>query len=153
MPDVDFHVIGGTEHDLSRWRVRRTSSNLLLHGHVPPGRLAAWMETFDIAVAPYQHRVSVSGGGDAARWMSPLKIVEYMAYGKAIVASDLPPIREVLDHGRTGLLCAPDDPRDWCSAIRRLIAEPDFARRLARDARRESDQRHTWTGRARRVLA
>jgi len=153
MPDVDFHVIGGTEHDLSRWRVRRTSSNLLLHGHVPPGRLAAWMQTFDIALAPYQHHVSVSGGGDAARWMSPLKIVEYMAYGKAIVASDLPPIREVLDHGRTGLLCSPDAPREWCAAIRRLIDEPDLVRRLARDARRESDERHTWIARARLVLA
>ena len=52
----------------------------------------------------------VGGGTNLADWISPLKMFEYMAQGKAIVASDLPMLREVLRNGENALLCDSDDP-------------------------------------------
>jgi glycosyltransferase involved in cell wall biosynthesis len=152
MPHVDFHVIGGTERDLDRWRRRPSRPNLLLHGHVPPGDLAGWFRSFPIALAPYQGRVEISGGGDAGRWMSPLKLFEYMAYGLAIVASDLPAIREVIRHGSTGLLCQPGDTASWVLAVQRLIDDPGLVRSLGDNARAIFEAGHTWHRRARLVF-
>jgi glycosyltransferase involved in cell wall biosynthesis len=153
MPHVDFHVFGGTAHDAAHWRRTASPSNLLLHAHLRPSEVPAALATFTIALAPYQYRVAVSGGnGDAAPWMSPLKLFEYMAHGKAIVASDLPVLREVLEHGVTSILCRPDDAPAWCAAIQRLIGEPALARALGERARMAVLDRYTWTHRARLVL-
>jgi glycosyltransferase involved in cell wall biosynthesis len=152
MPHVDFHVIGGTDWDLARWRRGAARQNLLFHGHVPPADLAGWMGVFKIALLPYQRRVRVSGGGDMARWMSPLKLFEYMAYSKAIVASDLPVIREVVEDGVTAMLCTPDAPGSWCSAIQRLIESSEAANAMGERARRLLLGRYTWVHRARLVL-
>ncbi len=153
MPHVDFHVIGGTEGDIARWRRRAVRPNLLFHGHVAPGELSRWLRSLPIVLAPYLRRVGVSGGGDAARWMSPLKVFEYMAHGRAIVASDLPVIREVIEGGATGLLCPPEDVDRWKAAIQQLIDAPDLARQLGERARAEAEMRYSWSARAGLVVA
>jgi glycosyltransferase involved in cell wall biosynthesis len=153
MPRVDFHVVGGAERDLVQWRARIHQPNVILHGHVPPAAVPSWLHRFDIVLAPYQARVSVDGGGDAARWMSPLKLVEYMAAGRPIVASDLPVIREILDDGRTALLRATDQATAWREAIQGLIDRPQMARQIGDAARQTFAARHTWVERARHLLA
>jgi glycosyltransferase involved in cell wall biosynthesis len=153
MPQVDFHVFGGTAHDAEHWRGAGPPSNLLLHAHLRPCEVPQALAAFPIALAPYQYRVAVSGGnGDAARWMSPLKLFEYMAQGKAIVASDLPVLREVLRDGITSILCRPDDAPAWCAAIQRLVDDPALARALGERARSAVLERYTWTHRAYLVL-
>ena len=95
--DIDFHVVGGGEADVAMWKARTSSGNVFFHGFVPHARVAEYVAAFDVVLAPYQCRVSVAGGaGDIGKWMSPLKVFEYMACGKPIVASDLPVLREVL---------------------------------------------------------
>jgi glycosyltransferase involved in cell wall biosynthesis len=72
-------------------------------------------------LAPYQKAVMIHGNkGDIATWMSPLKIFEYMSHGKAIVASDLPVLREILADGHNALLVPPDDIERWKGALQRL---------------------------------
>jgi glycosyltransferase involved in cell wall biosynthesis len=89
---------------------------------------------------------------DVASWMSPLKIFEYMASEKAIIASDLPVLREVLTDGVTALLCDPDDVRSWAAALERLAHDPAERRRLGRSARELLLSGYTWKQRAERIL-
>ena len=81
---------------------------------------------------------------------SPLKLFEYMAAGRAIAASDLPSIREILTDGENALLVKPGDPNALAAAIRTLINDGDLAQRLARAARTDVT-RYTWTRRAERL--
>lgn len=154
MPDVDFHLIGGMEPDIRRWRARSHSPNVLFHGFVPPADVSSLASRFDILIAPYQWRVAVVGGaGDTSAWMSPLKIFEYMALGKAIVCSDLPVLREVLTDNVTALLVPPTDTDAWVQAVSRLRADAALRASLGNAARQVFTSRYTWTLRAETVLS
>ena len=104
-----------------------------------PGLVAG----FDIALQPA-----------AVPYASPLKVFEYMAAGRAIVAPDQPNLREVLEDGRTALLFDPGKEGSMWEAIARLAADPALRATLGAAARAEVLRRDlTWTGNARRVVA
>jgi hypothetical protein len=75
------------------------------------------------------------------RVKSAVKWQEYTAAGAASVCADLPPYREVVEDGRTGLLVGPD-PGDWAQAVARLAADAGLRRRLALQARETLDRSH-----------
>jgi glycosyltransferase involved in cell wall biosynthesis len=152
MPDVDFHVVGGTETDLQRWRAGVNGSNLVFHGHVSSVHTQAYRRAVDILLAPYQAVVhSADGGAEIGRWMSPLKIFEYMGSDRAMIVSDLPVLREIVTDGVTALLARPDDVDAWVTAVERL-RDPALRRELAKRARTQLLARHTWERRAGDVL-
>ena len=158
MPDVDFHVVGGTETDLARWRSGvngncGNGSNLVFHGHVPLVRTEAYRRAVDVLLAPYQPVVhSAAGRAEIGRWMSPLKIFEYMGSGRAMIVSDLPVLREIVTDGVTALLARPDDVDAWVGAVERL-RDPTLRKELAERARAQLVARHTWAQRVQDVLA
>ncbi len=77
-------------------------------------------------------------------YFSPLKVFEYMAAGKAIVASDIGQVSETLSHEETALLVPPGDNHALSSALKQLKSDPDLRRRLGKAARSEALSRHTW---------
>lgn len=150
-----YHVFGGAPADIARWRGTAGSpDNVKFHGHIPNSLVPEKIAAMDVVLMPYQRQVSVSGNyGDVAQWMSPLKMFEYMAAGKAIVSSDLPVLREILEDGRNALLADPDAIDPWLAAIRRLAEDPGLRARLGENARRDALQNHTWERRAAAILA
>ena len=92
------------------------------------------------------------GKGDIARWMSPLKIFEYMASGKPIICSDLPVLREVLKHQDTAFLCPPDEIDAWVKALMTLRDNPEIGQAIAQNAKKEFLSHYTWQARAHKVL-
>ncbi len=117
-------------------RVRFTG--LVAHEKVP-----ATVSAFDIALQPR-----------SVDYASPLKIFDYMAAGRAIVAPDKPNIREVLEDGRTALLFDPERPEAMWEAVARLLGEPQLRRRLGQAARAELQARdYTWRGNAARIVS
>jgi glycosyltransferase involved in cell wall biosynthesis len=154
LPDVDFHVLGGGDADIQRWRTLCPRDNVFFHGHVAHRRVAHYVQQFEVALAPYQNRVSgVGSKGNIARWMSPLKIFEYMALGKAIVCSDLPVLREVLTDQRNALLVPPEDVTAWAAAVRRLQVDESLRQRLGDAARNDFLAQYSWQMRAQKVIA
>ncbi len=153
MEGAEFHIIGGKPSDLSRWRESTSAlPNVILHGHVPAAETDAWRQAMDVLIAPYQSTVRVAEGKqDVSRWMSPLKLFEYMAAAKPIVASDLPVIREVLQDNVTALLAPPDSPELWIDAFNRL-RDSSERQRLGAAGHRRFLERHTWKQRAQMVL-
>jgi glycosyltransferase involved in cell wall biosynthesis len=152
LPGIDFHVIGGTEQYIAFWRSQVSASNLHFHGFVEHSKLSAYYDRLDVCLAPLQRRIEGEAGGDIARWTSPLKIFEYMSTGKAIVASDIAVLREVLTHEVNALLAPPDDRDAWARALLRLQADPQLRSTLAETANRAFRAQHTWRGRAQQIL-
>jgi glycosyltransferase involved in cell wall biosynthesis len=124
----------------------------VIHGFIPPGELDQLRRTFDVAIAPYEQKVSVDGGGDTGRWMSPMKIFEYMALALPIVCSDLPVLREVLTDEVTALLVPPNDPDAWSRALVRLRDDPVLADRIAQNALHQQRTEFNWLARAGAIL-
>jgi len=153
IPEARFHVVGGGERELAEWRAAATPPNLTFEGFVPPEHLGRWYARLDVLLMPYQRNVAVATGtADTSRWMSPMKMFEYMAAGRPIVASDLPVLREVLEDGRNALLAPPEQVDAWEGAVRRVLDDPELADRLGRSARQDLEAHYTWDARARTVL-
>ena len=154
LPDVDVHVLGGPAGVADALRARADlPGNLHVHGLRPPSDAAALQAAMDVLLAPYGSSVATPGGVDTARWMSPMKVFEYLAAGRATVCSDLPVLREVLEDGETALLVDPDDVDGWVTAVGHLRDDPAMRARLGKTARRRHAERFTWDGRTRRMLA
>ena len=119
------------------------AGNVHFTGLVDHARVPEMVAGFDIALQP-----------QVVAYASPLKIFDYMAAGRAIIAPDQPNIREILVHEQTALLFDPADPAALWQAIARLLADAALRARLGAAAREELERRdYTWRGNARRIVA
>jgi len=125
------------------WRERTLFLGRVAHAEVP-----RWLDACDILVSPH---VPMPGGQEF--FGSPTKLFEYMAVGKAIVASRLGQIAQVLEHERTALLVEPGNVAALTAAIARLAREPELRTRLGQQARQAVVEKYTWKQNAGRVLA
>jgi len=105
------------------------------------------LDACDILIAPH---VPLADGSDF--FGSPTKIFEYMATGKAIVASRLGQIGEVLTDDETALLVTPGNTDELARAIVRLVDSHELRARLGANACAAAIREHTWTHNAQRVL-
>ena len=106
-----------------------------LLGHLQPAKVAAVLGASDLVVAPYPFV-----HGDIVG--SPLKMMEYMAAGKAIVASTAP-IHEIVIDGVSGIRVPPADPQALAQGIMRLIRDKALRCRLASQAA-EQGRQYSW---------
>jgi glycosyltransferase involved in cell wall biosynthesis len=113
-------------------------------GAVAPEDVCAALCALDVVAAPYPELADF--------YFSPLKLFEYMAAGKPIVASATGQITDIIEDGRTGLLVPPGDVEALAAAVRRLFTDGELAARLGRAARLEADSNHRWRDRLRVVV-
>ncbi len=147
LPSVLFLMIGGWDEDITRIRADATSlSNVVFTGFLPNRQVPAYLKASDLLLMPYPSTC------ETAAWMSPLKLFEYMAAGRVIVATDLPAIRMHLEHGRNAHLVSSGDAAGMADAIRCIIRDGDYAHRLGQTARSDVAP-YTWHNRARAVMA
>ncbi len=150
VPEVDGLIIGGhpAEHDLQRVRELATSmgvaGRITFTGHVAPTDVIDRLAEASCLVLPN------TSSSISERYTSPLKLFEYLALGRAIVASDLPAIREVLTDDVTALLVPPGDVAAMAAAFRRLADDAALGGRLASAAHALAPH-YTWDARAERL--
>jgi glycosyltransferase involved in cell wall biosynthesis len=111
---------------------------------VPHHEVPELLVDFDIGLAPY--------GSGAARYMSPLKVFEYLAAGLAVITADLP---GVTDHFRDDatVLIPPGRADALAHAVALLTRDEHLRTRLAERGRSNIASRHTWAHRAQRVMS
>jgi len=152
-PQVSFVWVGGRPGDVEFWRQRAAHlPNVTFTGFIPNHDLPRYLAAADILLMPYERSIfGSSGAADSAAVASPMKMFEYMAAGRAILSSDLPVIREVLNEDNAAF-CPPEDERAWRTALEDLLRHPSRRQALAAQAQQDVVQ-YTWLGRARRILA
>jgi glycosyltransferase involved in cell wall biosynthesis len=117
---------------------------VIFTGALDPGRMPGMLASMDVAAAPYDDLPGF--------YFSPLKLFEYMACGRASVASAVGQIPEIIRHGATGLLCPPGDAGALAGALLRLRREPALRADIGNAARAYVTRNHTWDATARRVF-
>ena len=129
----------------SELAARGLASAANLVGAVTPSVVPGYLTSMEVAVAPYP---------SAERcYFSPLKVYEYMAAGRAVVASRVRPLETLIQHDVNGLLCPPGDSVALAAALQRLQHEPGLQVRLGKAARASVVASHTWDRVAARLLA
>jgi glycosyltransferase involved in cell wall biosynthesis len=147
LPKLTLSLVGGWPEDIERLRERaRGCETVRFEGFVANDRVPGYLAAADVLVLPN------SGRSPQARTTSPLKLFEYMAARRPIVATRIPALAGLLRHGENAWLVGPDSPEGLAQGIQRVIDDPGLAARLAEQAWRDV-QRYTWRRRAAEVLA
>lgn len=150
-PQASFVWVGGRPADVQAWQARAAHlANVTFTGFVPNERIPLYQAAGDILLMPYGRTVATSSGGNTAEVCSPMKMFEYMAAGRAILTSDLPVLREVLDE-TMAVFCPPDDAGAWESALGGLLGDETRRQALGQRARGAA-QRYSWIERGKRLL-
>jgi glycosyltransferase involved in cell wall biosynthesis len=149
LPTARLLLVGhGPEADATKRELaeRGVAHRATFVGRVTPAEVPAYLDVCDVLVSPH---VPLPDGVEF--FGSPTKLYEYMAAGKAIVASDLGQIGDVLTHGETALLVRPGDSDELTAALQ-LVAEDSSLRAELGENARAAAEGHTWRANARRVI-
>jgi glycosyltransferase involved in cell wall biosynthesis len=125
-------------------RDQGVSDRVTFTGWLPPASVAAELARAHALILP-NTRTHIS-----ERYTSPLKLFEYLAAGRPIIASDLAALREVLREDDNALLVEPGSPSAMAAALRRVIGDQTLASGLARRAFDEAAY-YGWATRAQRI--
>lgn len=153
MPQFHFLWVGGSPGLVSYWQKQLRNAgltNVTMTGFIEHSRIPLYQVAADILLMPYGRSISASSGQEIAEVINPMKMFEYMASGRAIVSTDLPVIREVLNE-KNAVFCEPGNVNAWRSAIESLLSDEIRRTALGAQARKDA-KRYTWTERARRIL-
>ena len=149
-PSVHLLAIGGrTDRAVARVRERVQTLGLTdrvtLTGWLPYTELESLLDRVSVGVIPLRNTFY-------NRYLTaPSKLFDYLSRGIPIVASDLPSIRDFMDHKKEGLLIRPDDPHRLTAALRQLLASESLFRSCERNARRRA-KTLLWDRRAGTIL-
>lgn len=151
---IRFLWAGGRPEDVEKWRIvaaTRKLDNVLFTGFVLNEQLPLYQAAANVLIMPYSKQIGISSGkGNSGTISSPMKMFEYLATGRAIIASDLPVFHEVLND-KNAVFCTPDKVIDWEGALHGLFDNPQLGLKLGKQAR-EDAKKYSWTERAKHIL-
>ena len=122
---------------------RKNSALILGFGQTDCDAFFPDFDFFDVAAAPY-HQIDDF-------YFSPLKLFEYLAIGRPVVASAIGQLCDVIQHGTTGLLATPDDPGDFAAKVAELQRDTALRERISQSAAVEGARR-TWRHNAQKMV-
>ena len=105
-------------------------------GTVSHSEIPSILGLMDVAVAPYPKMKNF--------YFSPLKVVEYMASGLPVVASQIGQLKELIQNEVNGFLFPPGDSKALSKVLLRLMENPDLRQSVGKAARASIIQNHTW---------
>ena len=114
-------------------------------GTIKHKEVSVFINAFDVCLAPFKRERNEKIG------LSPLKLYEYLACARPVIASRVQGVSEVIEKGNCGYLFEPDDMEDLASKIIKSYNERDRLSRLGNNGRILVEKRFSWERIARRV--
>ncbi|HIH16363.1 MAG TPA: glycosyltransferase family 4 protein [Candidatus Diapherotrites archaeon] len=149
-PETMLCLVGGPKEMIPGYTTLAAklgmNEKLLVFDYVVPAEVKQFINSFDVCVIPFPWTEHF------AYYASPLKLFEYMAAGKPILATGLPSIREILQDGTSAVLVRPSDSESLANGILRVLTDEALAKKIGENAKKEVMQKYTWEKRARAVL-
>lgn len=148
---ANLALVGGPDDIAAQYQAQWYEAGLpaekfLYAGQVASERVPTYLSAFDLCAMPLPWTEHF------AYYASPIKLFEYMASGRALVASELPSYADVIQDGENALLVPPSDAEALAAAITRLQGDPILRTKLAENAQTRVHDHYTWAARARAIL-
>lgn len=143
-----YNLYGGTKEEAEKETQTEFSDNVTFGGYVPNAKIPGILNEQDILLLPNQKQ-QICKNEDIGMVTSPLKMFEYMASGRVIIASDIPVLREILDDSNC-YFADPDDIVSWIRVIEYIGVNRDEAVAKAEKAQQDVKQ-YTWRKRAEKM--
>ena len=145
LPDTTFVVVGGTDAKIREMRTIVNQGNVFFTGHVPPDRVPLYQTAADVLALPNTR------GSVIDDVTSPLKLFEYMAAKRPVVATDMPSLSEILKPDYNALISPAGDDRKLADNIERLFQNPAIGKRLVENTVNDLEK-HSWDTRVRHLI-
>lgn len=95
----EYHIVGGLNKDINFYKLKYPNKNLSLNSYLTHKKVRDYIRKMDLLLLPYEKKVLVSGNvGDIGKFTSPIKLFDYLASSKPIMASSLPVFKEILSN-------------------------------------------------------
>ncbi|HPA25370.1 MAG TPA: glycosyltransferase family 4 protein [bacterium] len=151
--DAIVVFIGGTDFDLKNFKNKNREliekGKILLLGQRPPREIPEFLAVADCLILPNSGKENRS-----EKYTSPMKMFEYLAAGKPIVASNLPSIKEILNQDNAVLVEA-DKPEEFARGIVKVLTDdPEcsgLAQKISAQAKEDS-KKYSWLKRVEKIL-
>jgi glycosyltransferase involved in cell wall biosynthesis len=146
--DTIVIIVGGIKWYLSNFKkfVKKNNlKNILILGYQDYSKIPYYLKAGDCLVLTGTKKSKTS-----KQYTSPMKMFEYMASNRPIVASDLPSFREALN-GNNSILIEPDNPRVLADGIKKVLKNKNLAQKISEEAYKDV-QKYTWDNRAKKIL-
>ncbi len=142
-PRVSLHIVGDGPFRESLERLAAGMPNVIVHGACTFDEVPGVLSGMDILVYPTTKENS---------FQSPIKIFEYMAVGRPIVAADTPQTKLILGEKGAALFFPPEDIPCLAEKIIRFIEHPEIAMSYAGNAYAMVSKKHSWGARLDMIL-
>jgi len=146
--DVLFLVIGGSDKQINYYKGLsddQNITNIKFLGYVNHANIPNYLFSADILLALWSSKVPT------INYCSPLKLFEYMASGKLILAHGFPTIKEVLIDGVNGYVVNPDDLNDLNNKFRKAIIDKSI-NSISIQARKDAFAKYSWSIRVNNII-
>jgi len=150
IPNIKFLIVGGVISRIYYEKLKRLvkrlklSSNIVFTGRKRFNEIPKIVSAADITVALYKKNSQFG--------FSPLKVFEYMAVGKPIVATKMPFITEILNDGETAILVDPGNHEQLAEAIITLLSNQELAKKIGKKGRMETQEKYSYDVATKRLL-
>ncbi len=146
--DILFVLVGGIRQDIEKYRKiieENKLDNVLLCGHQKKEVIPKYLKSADVLLLP-----NISVTQESIQYTSPIKMFEYKASKKPIIASDLPSIRAVLNKNNSFLFKA-GDSLELVRAIKKIFENNELSENIAEQASLDV-QKFTWEARVKKII-
>lgn len=144
-----YTIYGGRKEDAMKVTGQAVPDNISFKGFIANRDIPEALCNQDVLLLPYQNTL-IAKGEDTGKVMSPLKLFEYMASGRVVIASDLNVLKEILNEGNC-YFAVPDDASSWMKVVRHIEENKEEAIAKAEKAKQDVKQ-YTWKIRASKMI-
>jgi len=147
--DIIFIAIGGNKDDIDYYQKQakelKIENKAIFKEHVSQAELAIFQKACDLLLMPFPSKEHY------LKYMSPLKMFEYMAAKRPIIATNLPTTKEVLKNNHNAILVKPDNPEELAQEIERVLADQNLSNKISEQAYKDV-RNYTWERRVEKIL-
>ena len=146
--DCVIVFIGGNDIDIKNFKNKNkiliNKNKILVLGYKSPELIPKYLKSADVLILPNSAKYEKS------KWTSPMKLFEYMASDRPIIASDLPNIKEVLNENNA-IFFKPDNSQDLAKKIESVLNNKNLVDKISQQAYQDV-KNYTWDKRAKKIL-
>ena len=152
VPNLRFILAGGLDSDIRQWQEQceqRNIMNIIFTGFLENQNVPKYLRAADCLLLPYSHDIEYHVMD--VHTTSPLKLFEYLAAGRPIIATGNPTITKILTHQKDALLTKPGKVDDFCKSVQTVITNTKLQKTLSKNAKSIA-HKYTWDGRCQQII-
>lgn len=139
-------IVGGTDQDILDFKNKNQGiKNIMIIGHLPQYEIPDYLKAADVLVLPNSAKSTISNV-----YTSPLKLFEYMAAQRPIIASNLPSLMEILNSNNS-VLVEPDNAKKLAENIKLILQNSQLADKISRQSYNDV-KKYSWLNRAKSII-